>query len=52
MKTEVSFQVSPNESVMSKTELPSYEAPMITTYDDEELLEKLGPAQMIVPPGS
>jgi hypothetical protein len=50
MKTEVSFQVSPNETVTSKTELPRYEAPTITTYDDEELLEKLGPAQMAVLP--
>ena len=32
-----------------KTKLPKYEAPTITTYTDEELLETLGPAQMFQP---
>lgn len=26
-------------------ELPAYEAPELTTYNDEEILEELGPAQ-------
>lgn len=31
----------------SKTELPKYEVPTVTTHSDEEILEKLGPAQTI-----
>ena len=36
----------------NKPELPRYEAPTITTYSDEELLEKLGPALTFDPGGS
>jgi hypothetical protein len=31
--------------ILESKELPVYEAPEITTYTDEEILEELGPAQ-------
>jgi hypothetical protein len=30
---------------MEEKRLPEYEAPEVTTYTDEELLEELGPAE-------
>ena len=30
---------------MEAKKLPEYEMPEVTTYTDEEILEKLGPAQ-------
>lgn len=33
---------------MEERKLPEYEAPKVTTYTDEEILEELGPAQTIV----
>ena len=32
-------------TMTAESELPRYEAPIVTTYRDEEILEKLGPAQ-------
>ena len=34
-----------------KTELPTYQDPVITTHHDEEILEELGPAQTYGPNG-
>lgn len=33
------------EVVVENEKLPEYEAPQVTTYTDEEILEELGPAQ-------
>jgi hypothetical protein len=32
---------------MTEKELPTYEAPEVTTYTDEDILEELGPAQAV-----
>jgi hypothetical protein len=32
---------------MTDKETPTYEAPEVTTYTDEEILEELGPAQAV-----
>jgi hypothetical protein len=32
---------------MEDKRMPEYEAPQVTTYTDEEILEELGPAQAI-----
>lgn len=37
-------RIEQNVEVEDKN-LPEYEAPQVTTYTDEEILEELGPAQ-------
>ena len=32
---------------MTDKEMPTYDAPEITTYTDEEILEELGPAHAV-----
>jgi hypothetical protein len=32
---------------MEDKKMPEYEAPKVTTYTDEEILEELGPAQAV-----
>ena len=32
---------------MEDKKLPKYEAPQVTTYTDEEILDELGPAQAV-----
>jgi hypothetical protein len=45
MTTRESRRVPPKESLPTQAELPQYEVPTVTTYRDEEILEKLGPAK-------
>jgi hypothetical protein len=32
---------------MDEHKMPEYEAPQVTTFSDEEILEELGPAQTV-----